>query len=234
MPPAADKISISGSHCKWHLPKNVQPYFLTFMLKLCQSFKHIRYNVSYSAEQFSSQQIDTIQELIYLQYSIYGDREQAFQLARKNAETLRTLIIFISDVSGISHLIQDPSGGFTQYSRLRTLELRDEVLLNFSYYMSTAPRRSKQAMARLPVSAGAIPFPGLRRLRIQIDYPFSDDVLFRGNATALECLNLQLFHTLIDGIRKYKVFTPDSHPKPQYVTGSVRSKMTRFTALQAK
>ncbi|KAJ1817195.1 hypothetical protein LPJ60_004955 [Coemansia sp. RSA 2675] len=218
MAPAADKISISGIHCEWHLPKNVQPYFLAFMLKLCQSFKHIEYRVSYSAETFSSRQIDTIRELVYLQYYIHDDCEQALQLARQNAPTLKTLIIFISCVSDISHLIQDTNGGYTQYPCLRTLELHNDVSLSFSYeMMSIAPRRSKQAMARLPAFAGATPFPGLRRLSIQIDYPFSDDVLFRGNEATLEYLDLQLSHTLIDRIRKYKVFTPDSHPKLQYV-----------------
>ncbi|KAJ2410743.1 hypothetical protein GGI10_004485 [Coemansia sp. RSA 2530] len=218
MAPAADKISISGIHCEWHLPKNVQPYFLAFMLKLCQSFRHIEYKVYSGAETFSSRQIDTIRELVYLQYYIHDDCEQALQLARQNAPTLKTLIIFISCVSDILHLIQDTNGSYAQYPCLRTLELHNDVSLSFSYeMMSITPLRSKQAMTRLPAFAGATPFPGLRRLSIQIDYPFSDDVLFRGNEATLEYLDLQLSHTLIDRIRKYKVFTPDSHPKLQYV-----------------
>ncbi|KAJ2029656.1 hypothetical protein IWW57_001580, partial [Coemansia sp. S610] len=217
MAPAADKISISGFRSEAVLPKIAQPYFLTFMLKLCQRFRHIEYDLFYRAEKFSSLQIDTIRDLVYLRYNIYDDCEQALQLARQNAPTLRTLIIFISSVSDFLHLIRDTGGNFTQYPCLRTLELRNDTPLDISYYVSITPLRSKQAMASLPAFVGATPFPGLRRLRIQIDYPFSDDVLFRGNAATLEYLDLQLFHTLIGRIRKYKVFTPDSHPKLQYV-----------------
>ncbi|KAJ2343834.1 hypothetical protein GGH91_003066 [Coemansia sp. RSA 2671] len=65
---------------------------------------------------------------------------------------------------------------------------------------------------------GTTLFPGLRTLCIGIDYPFCDDTLFRGNAAMLERLELILYSATIDAIRKYAVFTPESHPKLKLVS----------------
>ncbi|KAJ2066515.1 hypothetical protein GGI03_001244 [Coemansia sp. RSA 2337] len=214
MAPAASKIKISGYCFKWCLPEPAMPYFIQLVLKLCQSFKHIKYEIYCFDYKFTSQQVDKICDLVHLDYNIRDDCEEALQLARQNAPTLQSLVIYFSSVTDISSLIQDSDGSYAEYPFLRTLELRNDTGLGMSYDLeSTLPRRSKRDISRLPVFAGAIPFPGLRRLCIRMDYPFGDDMLFRGNSATLEYLDLQLFPALIDRVKHHKVFTPVSHPR---------------------
>ncbi|KAJ2055846.1 hypothetical protein GGI17_006490 [Coemansia sp. S146] len=169
-------------------------------------------------DKFMSQQVDTIRDLVHLDYGINDDCEEALQIARQNAPTLQSLVIYFSSVKDISSLIQGTGGSYVEYPHLRTLGLCNDVSLGMSYDLeSTLPHRSKRDTVRLPVFAGAIPFPGLRCLRVKMDYPFGDDTLFRGNAATLEYVDFQLFPAFIDRVCKYKVFTPDSHPKLRYV-----------------
>ncbi|KAJ2055944.1 hypothetical protein GGI17_006443 [Coemansia sp. S146] len=70
---------------------------------------------------------------------------------------------------------------------------------------------------RRPVFHGAAPFPILRRLAIDLECPFDDDTLFRGNAATLELLDMRLDFLSVPMLRKFKVFVPDSHPKLQRV-----------------
>ncbi|KAJ2864713.1 hypothetical protein GGH94_002713, partial [Coemansia aciculifera] len=51
------------------------------------------------------------------------------------------------------------------------------------------------------------------RLRVDIDYPFGDDTLFRGNEATLEQLFMKLYHATVDVITRYKVFGPNNHLK---------------------
>ncbi|KAJ1670841.1 hypothetical protein GGF38_001236 [Coemansia sp. RSA 25] len=44
-------------------------------------------------------------------------------------------------------------------------------------------------------------------------YPFGDDVLFRGNAATLECLDIVLNSEMVAMLRQRNVFTPTSHPR---------------------
>ncbi|KAJ2339015.1 hypothetical protein GGH92_006902, partial [Coemansia sp. RSA 2673] len=214
---AANKIKISGSCFKWCLPESARPYFIQLVLKLCQSFKHIEYNIRSDYDKFTSQQVDTIRELLHLNYNINDDCEETLQLARQNAPTLQSLTICFNSVTDISSLVQDYDGSYAEYPCLRTLELRNDSELDTLYSDDVRFSRTELNILRLPVFAGAITFPGLRRLCIQIDYPFGDDTLFRGNSATLEYLDLQLFPALIDRVNHYKVFTPESHPKLRYI-----------------
>ncbi|KAJ1671975.1 hypothetical protein GGF38_000394 [Coemansia sp. RSA 25] len=217
MAPSACKIDLCGLHVSWHLPGPAKPYFAQLVLQLCQNYKHVSYSID-TGDKLTSCQVNTIRDLVDLNYSINDDCSNCLQLVRQSESTLRSLVIYLSKVVDISRLIQHADGSYVEYPCLHTLELRNDVSLNFSYYIRpTKQRRTKRDIARLPVFHGAVPFPRLRRLRIQIDYPFGDDTLFRGSATTLEYLDLQLMHTLIDRIKTCKVFTPTSHPKLQYV-----------------
>ncbi|KAJ2257429.1 hypothetical protein GGI13_000909 [Coemansia sp. RSA 455] len=213
MAPAASKIKISGCYFKLYLPEPARPYFIQLVLKLCQSFKHIEYDIRSDYDKFTSQQVDTIRELVHLDYYINDDKEETLQLARQNAPTLQSLIIYFSSITDISSLIQDYDGSYAEYPCLRTLELHNDSELDTLYSDDVSFSRTELNISRLPGFAGAIPFPGLRRLCIQIDYPFGDETLFRGNSASLEYLELQLFPALIDRVNHYKVFTPESHPR---------------------
>ncbi|KAJ2458034.1 hypothetical protein GGF42_002321 [Coemansia sp. RSA 2424] len=217
MAPSACKIDLYGLHVSWHLPEPAKPYFAQLVLQLFQNYKRVSYSV-YTSDKLTSCQVNTIRDLVDLNYSINDDCSNWLQLVRQSESTLQSLVIYLSKVVDISPLIQHADGSYAEYPCLHTLELRNDLSLDFAYDIRpNKQRRTKRDIARLPVFHGAVPFPRLRHLRIQIDYPFGDDTLFRGSATTLEYLDLQLMHTLIDRIKKCKVFTPTSHPKLQYV-----------------
>ncbi|KAJ2768367.1 hypothetical protein GGI18_005606 [Coemansia linderi] len=131
---------------------------------------------------------------------------QIMQLARLNALTLQSLAINSRAAIDLSGLIQDADGAFMVYSRLQTLKL---------------VWRADVALSRRPVFRGALPLPRLRHLHVPQDYPFGDDMLFRGNAPTLEFLSVNLNdRVLVDILSSHGIFTPTSHPKLQCVKTS--------------
>ncbi|KAJ2057351.1 hypothetical protein GGI17_005692 [Coemansia sp. S146] len=76
---------------------------------------------------------------------------------------------------------------------------------------------SESAVSQRLSIKDAIPFPSLQCLRLKLDHPFDDDVLFGGNSATLECLEVGLGRTTIDMLRSFNVFTPTSHPRLQCV-----------------
>ncbi|KAJ2038429.1 hypothetical protein H4S04_008351, partial [Coemansia sp. S16] len=128
--------------------------------------------------------------------------EQIAQLARRNAATLQSLVIKTKGYGLASELIKEADSGYVCYSRLRVLKL--ELYPEFERH-------------ECPALSGAVPFPSLRLLRHTGYYPFSDDVLFRGNAATLESLVLRALQQHIAKLIKSGIFTPTSHPKLQYV-----------------
>ncbi|KAJ2866487.1 hypothetical protein GGH94_001528 [Coemansia aciculifera] len=129
--------------------------------------------------------------------------DQSFiDLAHQNSTTLESLIIDSDRGVNIPSIIRKKGGGFAAYPRLHTLKLSGCSL--------------GREMVR-PVFTGAVPFPSLRRLTINYEYSFGDDVFFRGNAATLESLELYLSYTAISILRQFGLFTLISHPKLRYV-----------------
>ncbi|KAJ2346225.1 hypothetical protein GGH92_003702 [Coemansia sp. RSA 2673] len=95
-------------------------------------------------------------------------------------------------------LAQQPGGGYLVYPRLLTLKLLGIHRIREKEY---------------PAFPGAVPFPNLRHLYMEICYPFSDDTLFRGNSATLEYLNMELDHHSCPVLYEFNVFSPGSHPK---------------------
>ncbi|KAJ2041769.1 hypothetical protein H4S03_000133, partial [Coemansia sp. S3946] len=58
-----------------------------------------------------------------------------------------------------------------------------------------------------PVVENLVPFPKLKKLHINMEYPFGDDLLFRGNCETLEQLHIELDIQTIVMLKKYNVFT---------------------------
>ncbi|KAJ2883488.1 hypothetical protein H4R27_002731 [Coemansia aciculifera] len=131
-----------------------------------------------------------------------GTHELLTQLVRRNAPTLQVLEIKLFRVRDVADLVRDSDGGYTEYPCLKTLKLN--VWMN----MDESP---------LSVADGVVLFPALRHLSILGDYPFDDDVLFRGNSAILEYLSIMPAHETCQIICEHKVFTPTSHPKLQCV-----------------
>ncbi|KAJ2460556.1 hypothetical protein GGF42_000764 [Coemansia sp. RSA 2424] len=152
-----------------------------------------RYEIAYYVD------LAPISNIVDVRCFIDGLPGPILALARRCAQTLQTLDTCGESASTMSGFIQDPdSGAYVEYPRLKMLTIK-------MYGVSVASPR--------PVFNGAVPFPSLRRLRIDSGYPFDDDVAFRGNSATLESLRLALRPATVAMLKKYSVFTPTSHPK---------------------
>ncbi|KAJ2059786.1 hypothetical protein GGI17_004193 [Coemansia sp. S146] len=123
------------------------------------------------------------------------------QLARQTASTLHSLVIKIRGQGDVIGLIKDADGNYTEYPQLRLLKLKH-------YY--------KAYWGGKPSFPGVAPFPRLQLLKLD-NYLFGDDVVFRGNAATLECLEMKADSKAIKMFMELGLFTPTSHPKLQYV-----------------
>ncbi|KAJ2431356.1 hypothetical protein GGF41_000583 [Coemansia sp. RSA 2531] len=56
------------------------------------------------------------------------------------------------------------------------------------------------------MTTNMVPFPMLRVLRLGAPYPFTDDVLFRGNVTTLEYLDFYVDKDIVTMFNRYKTF----------------------------
>ncbi|KAJ2486847.1 hypothetical protein IWW47_005473, partial [Coemansia sp. RSA 2052] len=158
--------------------------------------------------------LEPIRNLVHVAYRIYATSSRIMTLIRRSAQTLQSLEL--SEIVRVDYtaLIRDPDSGgrWMEYPCLHTLWL-------FSDY--------DNAISRSTISNGAEPFPQLRRLAIRRAYPFGDDVLFRGNASTLEFLDIVLDPEIVAMLKRYKVFTPTSHPKLKCVKANLSSSDAR-------
>ncbi|KAJ2108183.1 hypothetical protein GGI16_001235 [Coemansia sp. S142-1] len=220
MTPKASCIRFIGSHQSSHLPVAARPHFDRLVTRLYHHFRCIVCLSNYPCE-FASLQLDEIRNLVHLDYAVNDGYEQVMHLARQNSLTLWTLLIAFSSVVNVASLIQDSDGSYAEYPCLRTLELCNSFSLHNLYLRrQVLPRLAGLDIRDLPVFPNAVPFPRITRLRVDIDYPFSDDTLFRRNEATLEQLFMKLYHTTVDVTTRYNVFRPKSHPKLRYVDTS--------------
>ncbi|KAJ2883011.1 hypothetical protein H4R27_003052 [Coemansia aciculifera] len=200
MAPLVDEIRVQPVDCD-NMPSTSDQQFGDLASRLYQLAYRVKYSCfSYTADPIWLQQ-DVICNLSHISYTSASDVDSTYQfiqLARKNALTLQSLSIECERDTGILGLGQDADGNHETYPRLHTLYLR---------------ARPSHNELRRPVFYGAAPFPALRRLCINHNYPFDDDTFFRGNAATLEWLELQLDRLSASMLRKYKVFVPGSHPR---------------------
>ncbi|KAJ2756104.1 hypothetical protein GGI19_001118 [Coemansia pectinata] len=148
-------------------------------------------------------QSDLINSLTSLEYECdIHSVSNMVQVAQRSAQTLQKLTLAYQLQIDIADLVQSPGGDYVEYPCLNTL------FLDLQAYPSFPP---------LSVDSGVVLFPSLRSLNIGNDYPFGDDALFRGNAAILEYLRVAPGREFCDIVRRYKVFTPTSHPKLRWV-----------------
>ncbi|KAJ2060207.1 hypothetical protein GGI17_003905 [Coemansia sp. S146] len=146
--------------------------------------------------------LDKLCDLVHLKFSSEGDMTQSLQLAQQNASTLQSLVLESNHDIDVCGLVKGAAGCCVTYPLLRILKIIGH---------------SSDSDQQRPVLNGVAPFPGLRHLVIERPYPFDDDILFRGNAATLECLDMVLDSPTISMLCKYKVFTATSHPELQCV-----------------
>ncbi|KAJ1904798.1 hypothetical protein LPJ71_004742, partial [Coemansia sp. S17] len=109
-------------------------------------------------------------------------------LMHKSAYTLQSLGITLGDAD---KLIHDENGDALVYPNLLHLQL------------SSRNRNGPNTMAK---SSTVTPFPVLRNLKLGATYPFTDDVLFRGNTATLKSLSLNLDYNTITTLSQKRVF----------------------------
>ncbi|KAJ2025233.1 hypothetical protein GGI06_000667 [Coemansia sp. S85] len=154
-----------------------------------------------------------------LEYSSNENRSNlVMRLARHNSATLRALVIYVGAFERIAPLVLNDDGSCVEYLHLQELRIVKQIEWTLEEEPQSLP----------PVYPGAIPFPNLRRLSLKSEYPFGDDTPFRGNASTLEYLYLDLGYDMIRILRERQVFTRESHPKLQHVCS-----MAGFISIQS-
>ncbi|KAJ2830899.1 hypothetical protein GGI24_001785, partial [Coemansia furcata] len=228
MAPAITEIKLPGDFFFGQVRKTDKQHFIGVMSQLYQYYNCIAQRGEYVNE-FTSIPEANICDLVQLD-CMFGDITRSrghiceistnhlVQLARQSAATLQSLIANVGKVKDISDIVLEPSGGYVEYPSLHTLKLHGQLnVSNTGARVGQRPSQVTADMAQRQVFPGAKPFPVLRLLSVDIDYPFSDDTLFRGNFATLERLDLKVYPATLDIIRKHSVFTTDSHPKLQLV-----------------
>ncbi|KAJ2399589.1 hypothetical protein GGF41_008098, partial [Coemansia sp. RSA 2531] len=146
--------------------------------------------------------LEPIRDLVHLECSLDSDFYSAWPLIHRSTKTLRFLDIDVGNMELTDLVIDCAGGGYLEYPCLHTLMIHS---------------RREPCPTRKPVIKDVVPFPRLLRLSLRLDYPFGDDILFRGNARTLEYLELSLLPKTVSKLKKCKVFTPTSHPNLQCV-----------------
>ncbi|KAJ2104320.1 hypothetical protein GGI09_000166 [Coemansia sp. S100] len=174
--------------------------FGSLVTQLFQLAQRITYGDGMSNSVPVTLQPNHICDLAHISFDIDIDTElnPFVQLAQRSALTLQSLIVGYNSYVYPNDFFVEPGGGYLVYPRLLTLKLLGMHSIREGEY---------------PVFPGAVPFPNLRHLYMDICYPFSDDTLFRGNSATLEYLNMELDHHSCPVLYEYNVFSPGSHPK---------------------
>ncbi|KAI8321379.1 hypothetical protein GQ54DRAFT_298043 [Martensiomyces pterosporus] len=119
------------------------------------------------------------------------------ELVHRNAPTLEYIEIRCVQLGAFVSLIQDSNGNTVTYPCLKTL---------YAYamdYSSTNIRESPEGT----------PFPALKHLTCAGEYPFNNDILFRGNSATLESLELTITPALLQAAQRYNVFEKGRYPR---------------------
>ncbi|KAJ2812535.1 hypothetical protein H4S07_001336 [Coemansia furcata] len=133
-----------------------------------------------------------IRDLVRIEYFMDSYFSDVMPLICRSARTLQSLDIDVGDAD-VSGLFRAPGGrGCLGFPRMHTLKIR-------------ASRNYKPP--HKAVFKNIVPFPRLQRLSATSDCPFSDDVLFRGNAGTLEFLELELAPETVSMLRTYKTLS---------------------------
>ncbi|KAJ2056264.1 hypothetical protein GGI17_006282 [Coemansia sp. S146] len=162
------------------------------------------YGVKYhSAGHHFDDLLNGVRNLVCLAYDTRLSSRTLIRLIRRSAPTLESLDIELPKTSVVPSIIQDADGTYISYPRLVSLNLR-------RWLVDT----------KVPTSVfkDAVPFPSLRRLAFLLQYPFGDDILFRGNAVTLEYLRMPLGVSTALMLPRHGVFTPQNHPSLRHVS----------------
>ncbi|KAJ2748351.1 hypothetical protein GGI19_006150, partial [Coemansia pectinata] len=177
-------------------------HFSRLVTQLCGLGSRVKYSCKDDRDPPMASQLDEIRDLVHPSFEDEYGCNPSLYLARRNSQTLQSLCLKSRYLRDAVSLIRSPDGGYVTYPCLHTLELWEYKIV---CYMQP------------PVFPGAVPFPSLHSLRVNLPALLGDDVLFRGNSATLESLVLKVDDYVVPMLRQHSVFTPTSHPKLQCV-----------------
>ncbi|KAJ2824745.1 hypothetical protein FBU31_003910, partial [Coemansia sp. 'formosensis'] len=149
------------------------------------------------ADLVSHLNLEPIRDLVRINYFMDTNYAEMMLLIRRSSQTLQFFNFSVGDAD-ISGFFRGPgNSGYLEFPSMHTLKI----------CTTSNIEPSKKAVFK-----DFVPFPRLQHLSATSDYPFGDDVVFRGNAGTLEFLELELPPETVSMLREYKVFTPTSHP----------------------
>ncbi|KAJ2053195.1 hypothetical protein H4S04_000841 [Coemansia sp. S16] len=195
--PLVRKVLVSVAAISPDMPQVEELHLGSLVKQLSQLADEVEYKI-YSKPMSLELQPTGLTYLTYADMDNKEGSELILLIAKRSVSTLQFLHIQLYELADISPLIQRAGGGYVQYPCLHTLKLGEAATFRLTQW---------------PVHPGAVPFPKLQHLTIEIEYCFGDDTPFRGNAGTLQYLDLNLSPKAVDMLKTYKVFTPSSHPK---------------------
>ncbi|KAJ2488383.1 hypothetical protein IWW37_004846 [Coemansia sp. RSA 2050] len=107
------------------------------------------------------------------------------------SKTLQKLVINYAHLNSVTRLFRTEQGEGVIYPNMQFLTLTDRCIL---------------VPSELPCTARVAPFPNLVSLRVDMLYPFGDDVMFRGNSATLQFMEVTPDPVLLTTLHNYKVF----------------------------
>ncbi|KAI8318767.1 hypothetical protein GQ54DRAFT_65916 [Martensiomyces pterosporus] len=134
--------------------------------------------------------------------SLAGERlaDNGTELVRRNAASLVALSLEGAGRAACVDMIQTSDGALVTYPRLRKLN----ITLDHGTCGSTKPRTSP---------ALGVPFPVLEQLSVIGAYPFTNDILLRGNNVTLNSLELYIDGRSLRAIDERRVLDLSRYPR---------------------
>ncbi|KAJ2259041.1 hypothetical protein GGI13_000195 [Coemansia sp. RSA 455] len=157
-----------------------------------------------------------ITDLTHVVASVHHDSHATMMLLHKNARSLLSLEMQFHSKNHVSYLVSGYDGSAIEYPHLYKLVLSEWTI--------DVPHRKPSTGNK------HIPFPKLKQLSVDMEYPFSDETLFKGNSRTLECLMMRLDPITIDMLRTSDTFANGQYAKLRNV--SVKS-LDPFSEVQS-
>ncbi|KAJ2880112.1 hypothetical protein H4R27_004921 [Coemansia aciculifera] len=157
-----------------------------------------------------------ITDLTHVVASIHHDSHATMMLLHKSARSLQSLEMNFHNKTHVPYLVSGYDSSAIEYPNLYKLVLAEWTI--------DTPHRKPST------SNKHIPFPKLKLLSVDMEYPFSDETLFKGNSRTLECLMMRLDPITIDMLRTSDTFANGQYAKLRNV--SVKS-LDPFSEVQS-
>ncbi|KAJ2099472.1 hypothetical protein GGI09_002768 [Coemansia sp. S100] len=196
MLPMVNEVSVKSG--RYFNPESAcDNQFTDLVSQLYRLGTRIEYSCNNGRDVPVEERLDKVRDLVHISLWDKHGSGQFTHLARQNAQSLQSLYLESSQLKDLTGLVLNPDGSYATYPCLHTLELREYS--------------ERYGSGRI-LFPGAAPFPSLRSLSLKLQYPYGDDVLFRGNSATLGSLALQPDGFLVSLLRQHDVFTSTSHP----------------------